>query len=49
MRKNSYNLNQVEIHPNDRTNGVGNIRRDSIIDGPSKTSTSGYVFDCYDW
>jgi hypothetical protein len=47
MEKISYDLNHSQIYPNDKTNGVQNIRRDSIIDGVTKTSTSRYVSDCY--
>ena len=46
MQKASFDLNHVQIHPDGKSNGVQNSRRDSIVDGRGRTSTSGYVFDC---
>jgi hypothetical protein len=43
MGKDSYDLNEVQIHSNGNTNKVEDIRRNSLIDGPSKKSVSEYV------
>jgi hypothetical protein len=49
MEKNSNDLNHSGINPHGRTNGVQNIRKNSIIDGATKKSTSRYVSDCYNY
>lgn len=42
MTKKSYDVNHVQIHPG-TGNQMNGIRRDSMIDGPSKTSNSRQV------
>lgn len=47
MVKTSYDMNHSQIHPNERNGQTENTRRDSIVaDGPSKTSTAGYIVHC---
>jgi hypothetical protein len=41
MEKASYDLNQSQVQPNGKANGIEKIRKDSIINGTAKSSTSG--------
>jgi hypothetical protein len=43
MGKDSYDFNNVPIRSNGHPNRVEDIRRDSIVDGPSGNQNSEYV------
>jgi hypothetical protein len=45
MKGKSYDVNHSQVHPNNGLDKDNHIRKDSIVDGMPKASTSRYVSD----